>query len=281
MPVHPITIAHSPDSDDAFMFYALATNKLKTGKYKFKHVLSDIETLNEKALKGEYEVTAVSFHAYAYLSDRYALLSSGASMGDRYGPLVVAETPMKPHDLKGKVIAVPGKMTTAFLILKLFESDFIPLVVPFDKVFESVTKGKADAGLIIHEGQLTYPSLGLHKVVDLGEWWHKETQLPLPLGGNVIRKDLGPQHIAEISRILRQSIEYALQHREAALNYAMQFARDMEPETADKFVGMYVNDRTLNYGEAERKAVQLLLDMGYERKIIEHPVKVEFAEPGV
>jgi len=278
MPATEITVAHSPDSDDAFMFYALATNKIKTGDIKFRHVLSDIETLNEKALKGEYEVTAISFHAYAYLNDKYALLNSGASMGDRYGPLVVSEMPMKPSELKGKVIAVPGTMTTAFLLLRLLQPDFSHVVVPFDKIFETVAKRKADAGLIIHEGQLTFASLGLHKVIDLGEWWHKETQLPLPLGGNAVRKDLGTSLISQISSILRQSIEYALKHREAALNYAMQFARDMEAEVADKFVGMYVNDRTLSYGENERKAIQLLLDMGHEKKIIEQPVKVEFAE---
>jgi 1,4-dihydroxy-6-naphthoate synthase len=273
-----ITVAHSPDSDDAFMFYALATNKIKTGGIKFRHVLSDIETLNEKALKGEYEVTAISFHAYAYLNEKYALLNSGASMGDRYGPLVVSEMPMKPSELKGKLIAVPGTMTTAFLLLRLLEPDFSHIVVPFDKIFETVTKRKADAGLIIHEGQLTFSSLGLHKVIDLGEWWHKETQLPLPLGGNAVRKDLGADLIAQISIILRKSIEYALGHREEALNYAMQFARDMEVEVADKFVGMYVNGRTLAYGETERKAIQLLLDMGHEKKIIDQPVKIEFAE---
>ena len=278
MTTRQITVAHSPDSDDAFMFYALATNKIKTGDLKFNHVLSDIETLNKKALKGEYEVTAVSFHAYAYLAEKYALLSSGASMGDRYGPLVVSESPMKPQELKGKVVAVPGEMTTAFLILRIFEPDFIPLVVPFDKIFETVMRRKADAGLIIHEGQLTFPSLGLHKVLDLGEWWYKETQLPLPLGGNVIRKDLGHDLIAKVSKILRQSIEYALEHRDEALNYAMQFARDMEHELADKFVGMYVNDRTLNYGTAERKAVQLLLNLGHERHIIRQPIQVEFAD---
>ena len=278
MTTRQITVAHSPDSDDAFMFYALATNKIKTGDIKFNHVLSDIETLNKKALKGEYEVTAVSFHAYAYLSEKYALLSSGASMGDRYGPLVVSESPMKPQELKGKVVAVPGEMTTAFLILRIFEPDFVPLVVPFDKIFETVMRRKADAGLIIHEGQLTFPGLGLHKVIDLGEWWYKETQLPLPLGGNVIRKDLGRDLIAKVSKILRQSIEYALEHRDEALNYAMQFARDMEHELADKFVGMYVNDRTLNYGTAERKAVQLLLNLGHERNIIRQPVSVEFAD---
>jgi 1,4-dihydroxy-6-naphthoate synthase len=278
MTTRQITVAHSPDSDDAFMFYALATNKIKTGDLKFSHILSDIETLNKKALKGEYEVTAVSFHAYAYLAEKYALLSSGASMGDRYGPLVVSESPMKPQELKGKVVAVPGEMTTAFLILRIFEPDFIPMVVPFDKIFETVMRRKAEAGLIIHEGQLTFPSLGLHKVIDLGEWWYRETQLPLPLGGNVIRKDLGRDLIAKVSKILRQSIEYALDHRDEALNYAMQFARDMEHELADKFVGMYVNDRTLNYGTAERKAVQLLLNLGHERNIIREPIQVEFAD---
>ena len=278
MTTRQITVAHSPDSDDAFMFYALATNKIKTGDLKFNHVLSDIETLNKKALKGEYEVTAVSFHAYAYLAEKYALLSSGASMGDRYGPLVVSESPMKPQELRGKVVAVPGEMTTAFLILRIFEPDFIPLVVPFDKIFETVMRRKAEAGLIIHEGQLTFPTLGLHKVLDLGEWWYKETQLPLPLGGNVIRKDLGHDLIAKVSKILRQSIEYALEHRDEALNYAMQFARDMEHHLADKFVGMYVNDRTLNYGTAERKAVQLLLNLGHERNIIREPIQVEFAD---
>ena len=278
MPTREITVAHSPDSDDAFMFYALATNKIKTGDLKFRHVLSDIETLNQKALKGEYEVTAISFHAYAYLTEKYALLNSGASMGDRYGPLLVSETPLRPSELKGKLIAVPGTMTTAFLILKLFEPDFRHVVVPFDKVFERVAERKADVGLIIHEGQLTFSTLGLHKVVDLGEWWHKETQLPLPLGGNVVRKDLGTKLIAQISNTLRQSIEYALEHRDEALNYAMQFARDMEVEVADKFVGMYVNDRTLNCGQAERRAIQLLLDMGHQKKIISQRVSIEFAE---
>ena len=278
MSIRRITVAHSPDSDDAFMFYALATNKIKTGDLKFRHVLSDIETLNRKAMEGEYEVTAISFHAYAYLADKYAFLRTGASMGDRYGPIIIAETPIRPQDLKGKAIAVPGSLTTAFLVLKIYEPDFTPIVVPFDKVFETVLKNKAAAGLVIHEGQLTFADSGLHKVLDLGEWWHRETQLPLPLGGNVVRKDLGPQLISEIGRYLRQSIEYALEHREEALNYALQFARDMETHLVDKFVGMYVNERTLDYGEAECRAVQLLLDIGYEKKVIGHPVKLEFAE---
>lgn len=273
-----ITIAHSPDSDDAFMFYALATNKLKAEGLKFKHVLSDIETLNNKAMAGEYEVSAVSFHAYAYLADRYKLLNSGASMGDRYGPMLVAETPMAPSDIKGKTVAVPGKLTTAYLMARLFEPDFKPLIAPFDKIFEAVKKQKADAGLIIHEGQLTYAKEGLHKVVDLGEWWFRGTQLPLPLGGNIIRKDLGNELIAQIAHLLKQSIQYGLEHREEALNYAAQFAKDLEPELTDKFVGMYVNQRTLAYGSEEREAIQLLLDMGYEKGIIDHPVAVEFAD---
>ncbi len=278
MPVRQITIAHSPDSDDAFMFYALATNKLKTGSLKFRHVLNDIETLNQKALLGEYEITAVSFHAYAYLADKYLLLNSGASMGDRYGPMVVSQAPLKPGELKGKIIAVPGLRTTAFLILKLFEPDFTPRVVPFDKIFDIVLKGKADAGLIIHEGQLTYAAMGLQKVLDLGEWWHKETQLPLPLGGNVVRRDLGPELITQISALLRKSIQYGLDHRDEALNYAMQFAKELDPTLADKFVGMYVNERTLKYGDTERKAVRLLLDMGRKQGIIDTPFRVEFAD---
>ena len=278
MPTRHLTLAHSPDSDDAFMFYALATNKIKTGDLKFKHVLSDIQTLNEKALKGVHEITAASIHAYAYLSDKYLLLNSGASMGDRYGPMVVSSTPMKPSDLKGKVVAIPGNMTTAYLLLKLLEPNFSPLIMQFDKVFNAVIKGKTDVGLVIHEGQLTYADMGLQKVVDLGEWWHKKTRLPLPLGGNLIRKDLGPDLISRISAILRKSIEYALAHREEALNYAHQFAREMDLQRADKFVGMYVNERTLSYGASERRAVQLLLDMGYEKKIIDHSIRVEFAD---
>jgi 1,4-dihydroxy-6-naphthoate synthase len=273
-----ITIAHSPDSDDAFMFYALATHKLKSEDFKFRHQLSDIETLNKNALKGEYEVTAVSFHAYPYLADKYLLLNSGASMGDRYGPMVVSNSSMKSRELKGKVVAVPGTMTTAYLALRLFEPKFTPLVVPFDHIFEAVQKGKAEAGLIIHEGQLTYAKEGLRKVIDLGEWWHKGTGLPLPLGGNVIRRDLGKEMIGKISKLIRQSIQYALDNREEALNYAMQFARDLELDMADKFVGMYVNQRTLEYGPKEREAVQLLLDMGYQKKIIDRQIEVEFAD---
>lgn len=278
MPGRLITVAHSPDSDDAFMFYALAKNRIDSGGFEFRHVLKDIETLNRSALEGRYEVTAVSFHAYAFLYDRYSLLDSGASMGDRYGPLVVSKRPMKPGELKGKVLAIPGAMTSAFLIMRLFQPDFTPVVVPFDRIFEAVAEDRADAGLIIHEGQLTYSSLGLHAVVDLGEWWHRETGLPLPLGGNVIRKDLGPAAIGRIARILKQSIQYGLDHRAQALDYAMSFARDMDPRLADRFVGMYVNQRTLGYGAAERRAVQLLLDRGYREGIIDRRVEVEFAD---
>ena len=273
-----ITVAHSPDSDDAFMFYALAENRIDSGEFEFRHVLKDIETLNRNALEGRYEVTAISFHAYAFLCDRYSLLDSGASMGDRYGPLVVSKRPMKPGDLKGKVIAIPGTMTSAFLILKLFEPDFTPVVVPFDQVFQAVADDRADGGLVIHEGQLTYASLGLHAVIDLGEWWHRDTGLPLPLGGNAIRKDLGSTAIGRIARILKQSIQYGLDHREQALAYAMGFAGDLDPRLADRFVGMYVNERTLGYGAPERRAVQLLLDRGYQKGIIDRRVQVEFAE---
>ena len=273
-----ITVAHSPDSDDAFMFYALAEKRIDSGGFEFRHVLKDIETLNRNALEGRYEVTAISVHAYAFLCDRYSLLDSGASMGDRYGPLVVSKRPMSPGDLKGKVIAIPGTMTSAFLILKLFEPDFTPVVVPFDQVFQAVADDRADGGLVIHEGQLTYASLGLHAVIDLGEWWHRDTGLPLPLGGNAIRKDLGSTAIGRIARILKQSIQYGLDHREQALAYAMGFAGDLDPRLADRFVGMYVNERTLGYGAPERRAVQLLLDRGYRKGIIDRQVQVEFAD---
>ena len=278
MSSNAITIAHSPDSDDAFMFYALAEKRIDSGGFEFLHVLSDIETLNRQAMEEKYEVTAISFHAYAFLYEKYMLLDSGASMGDRYGPLVVSKKPIKPSNLKGKVIAIPGKMTSAYLILKLFEPDFDSIVVPFDQVFQAVFDGRADGGLVIHEGQLTYSNIGLSKVVDLGEWWNQKTDLPLPLGGNVIRRNLGSSAISLISKILKESIKYGLEHREEALAYALQFARDMDPLLADRFVGMYVNERTLGYGEAERKAVQLLLDLGYEKGIIGRKVNVDFAD---
>jgi 1,4-dihydroxy-6-naphthoate synthase len=273
-----IRIAHSPDSDDAFMFYALAKNKLPTGKFNFSHTLQDIETLNRKAINGEYEVTAVSFHAYVYIADQYILLPSGASMGDRYGPMVVARNAMRPEKLRGKKIGVPGTMTTAYLILKLFQPDFEAVVIPFDQIMEAVKEGSVDAGLLIHEGQLTYADHQLHKIIDFGQWWDRDTGLPLPLGGNVIRRDLGKDNIAEISRLLRESIQYSLDHRDAALDYAMEYARDLDVETADRFVGMYVNERTLDYGAEGRRAVQLLFDRAFEAGLIPNSIKAEFAD---
>lgn len=271
-----IKVAHSPDSDDAFMFYALANDKLDTGELKFSHVLRDIESLNRSAFNVEYDVTAVSFHAYAYLADKYVLLPSGASMGERYGPMVIARTPLAISDLKNLKIAIPGTMTTAFLALKLLVPEFEYEVVPFDQIIDTVASGKVDAGLIIHEGQLTYEKAGLHKIVDLGEWWCERTGLPLPLGGNVIRRDFAPELRKRVSDLLKASIQYALDHRKDALAYALQFARDMEESLADKFVGMYVNELTLDYGDAGREAVKLLLKEGYEAGIIPHKVNIEF-----
>jgi 1,4-dihydroxy-6-naphthoate synthase len=271
-----ITVAHSPDSDDAFMHYALAEEKLDAEGLEFRHILKDIETLNKWALEGRHEVSAVSIHAYAYLADKYALLPHGASMGDRYGPVVVAREPMTVEDLAGKRVAIPGKMTTAWLALQLVASGFEAVEVPFDEIIDAVKAGRVDAGLLIHEGQLTYGSEGLHKVIDLGEWWYEETGLQLPLGGNAIRRDLGPELTAKVSRLLRESIRYALEHREEALAYAMQFARDLPEELADRFVGMYVNEVTLDYGEDGRRAVQLLLDRAFERGLIPKKVEVEF-----
>jgi 1,4-dihydroxy-6-naphthoate synthase len=274
-----ITVAHSPDSDDAFMFYGLATNKLDTGSLRFTHVLEDIQTLNEKAMQGVYDVTAISFHAYAYISDKYALLPHGASIGDNYGPIVVSREKFRPEELSKLKIAVPGKLTSAFLALSIFCPEFEYEIVPFDKIIEAVQEGRCDAGLLIHEGQLFYQNLGLHKVLDLGEWWHERTGgLPLPMGGNVIRRDLGAEVISRVSKCLHDSIRYSLDNRADALEYAMQFARDMEPELADKFVGMWVNELTLDYTERGRTAVQRLLDEGAERGIIPHRVKVEFVQ---
>ncbi|MCA1594307.1 MAG: ABC transporter substrate-binding protein [Acidobacteria bacterium] len=271
-----ITVAHSPDSDDAFMFYALATNKLDTGDLKFEHVLEDIQTLNEKALRGVYDVTAISFHAYSYISDKYVLLPHGASIGDNYGPIVVAREPYRVEDLPRLKIAVPGTMTSAFLALRILCANFEYVVVPFDQIIKAVQDGAADAGLLIHEGQLFYQNLGLQKVVDLGEWWHEWTGLPLPMGGNVIRRELGAELIGRVSQLLHESITYSLEHRADALDYAMQFARDMEPELADRFVAMWVNGLTLDYTERGRVAVQRLLDEGAERGIIPNRVRVEF-----
>ncbi len=274
-----IHVAHSPDSDDAFMFYALAEGLIDTEGLEYVHELKDIESLNRRALKGELEVSAVSIHAYAYLTDRYALLSSGASMGDKYGPRLVSKSPATRADVKGKRIAIPGMMTSAYLALRLYEADFEPVVTPFDKVEDVVLDGGADFGLIIHEGQLTYADRGLSLVVDLGEWWFSETGLPLPLGGNVVRKDLGDAIVKKISKHLKASIAYALSHRKGALDHAMRFARGLERGKADEFVGMYVNDWTLDYGEPGRRAVQLLLDRGAAAGVIPHTVKVEFVAP--
>lgn len=272
-----ISVAHSPDSDDAFMFYALATNKLDTGNLTFTHVLKDIQTLNEEAFRGTYDVTAISFHAYAYISDKYVLLPHGASIGDNYGPILVSKQSYTPEDIPKLKIAVPGKLTSAFLALRLFNSDFEYEVVPFDKIIDAVQSGQCNAGLLIHEGQLFYKTLGLNKVLDLGEWWHERTGLPLPMGGNVIRRELGAETIRQVSAALRDSIAYALSHRESALEYAMQFARDMDTRLADRFVGMWVNELTLDYTERGREAVQRMLAEGFEKGIIPNQVAVEFA----
>jgi 1,4-dihydroxy-6-naphthoate synthase len=272
-----IVVAHSPDSDDAFMFYGLASGNIDTEGIHIDQVLSDIETLNRAAFEGKYEVTAVSFHAFAHLADKYALLPHGASMGDRYGPIVVARRE-DVTEVHGRTIAIPGTMTTAYLTLKLYEPEFHYVVVPFDEIEQFVLDGKADAGLLIHEGQLTYADNGLRKVVDLGEWWADRTGgLPLPLGGNIIRRDLGPEMIAKVSKLLHQSIAYALSHREAAVQYAQQFGRGLDPARTDTFVGMYVNDLTLGYGDRGTRAVQRLMAEAYDAGLIPRPVRVEFA----
>jgi 1,4-dihydroxy-6-naphthoate synthase len=258
------------------MFYALATEKIDTGDLHFTHVLEDIQTLNEKAMNGVYDVTAISFHAYAYIADKYALLPHGASIGDNYGPIVVAREPLKAEDLSKMKIAVPGTLTSAFLALRIFNSSFEYEVVPFDRIIEAVQDGRVDAGLLIHEGQLFYESMGLHKVLDLGEWWYERTGLPLPMGGNAIRRELGEEMMRKVSGYLHDGIKYSLEHREDALQYAMQFARDMKPELADRFVAMWVNDLTLDYTERGREAVRLLLKEGFERGIIPNRVDVDF-----
>ena len=275
-PAGTIRVAHSPDSDDAFMFYALANDRLDTGNLRFEHELSDIESLNRRALIGELEVSAVSIHAYAYLTARYALLASGSSMGDRYGPRLVAREAFAREDLKGKKVAVPGEWTTAFLALKLYEPEVEHVVVPFDEIMEYVARGGADVGLLIHEGQLTHESEGFSLIEDLGEWWYSETRLPLPLGGNVVRRDLGEETIREVARLIKASIQYALDHREEALAYALDYARDLPREQADRFVSMYVNEWTVDYGETGRKAVRALLSRGHEAGVIPHKVEVEF-----
>lgn len=269
-----IRIAHSPDADDAFMFYPLAKGKIDAKGLEFKHILADIQTLNQKALAGEYEVSAISLHAYPYIAEKYALLSCGGSVGYRYGPVIVSKKCIRT--LRGKTVAVPGLLTTAYLALKLFEKEFTVKVVPFDEIIDEVADGGADAGVVIHEGQLFYTDRKLHKFIDLGEWWYKETELPLPLGGIAVRRDLGEELIKKIAHCVRESIEYALEHREEALEYALKFARGLEKNKADKFVGMYVNKYTLDYGEDGRKAVKFLLSKGYEEGVITKKVKVDF-----
>ena len=263
-----IRIAHSPDSDDAFMFYALTAGKIYTDGLQIEHVLADIETLNREALKGTYEISAISFHAYPYVADKYLVLPSGGSVGEGYGPIVVSKQEL--NSLKGKRIGVPGRLTTAFLVLKLYEPDFEEVVIPFDQILSAVQEGQVDAGLVIHEGQLSYVDKGLKKIVDLGQWWQEKTGLPLPLGCNVVRKDLGLENIRKIERLMKESIRYALEHREEALQFAKEYARDIKEdmERTNRFVGMYVNHRTLDYGEDGREAVRLLLKLGIERGII-------------
>jgi 1,4-dihydroxy-6-naphthoate synthase len=273
-----IHVAHSPDSDDAFMFYALAAGKIDTEGLTYIHELQDIETLNHRAMRGELEVTAVSIHAYAYLSDRYALLPHGASMGDRYGPRLVARSPMTRQEIRGKRIAIPGMLTSAYLAMRMFEPDFEAVVTPFDQIEDAVVQGKTDLGLLIHEGQLTFGDQGLHLLQDLGEWWFGETGLPLPLGGNVVRKDLGEDLTQKISRHLHDSIAYGLDHRAAALDHSMQYARGLDRSKADTFVGMYVNDWTLDYGERGRRAVRDFLQRGVQSGLITKPVTVEFVD---
>src|SRR5712672_2725381 len=274
--VREITVAHSPDSDDAFMFYGLATNKVRTPGLRFTHTLCDIETLNQKAREGVYDVTAISFHAYPYIQDKYALMACGGSVGEGYGPMVVSQRAFTQSEIKDKRIAVPGTLTTAYLALQLFAPGIETEVVPFDQIIPQVLEGKYEAGLIIHEGQLTYDKSGLHRIVDLGKWWQKVTGLPLPLGGNAIRRALGPDLMLAASNALRNSIQYALDHREEALSYAMQFARDLDPQTADRFVGMYVNERTLDYGPEGREGVERLLDMGHKAGIIGTQARIDW-----
>jgi 1,4-dihydroxy-6-naphthoate synthase len=281
-----ISIAHSPDSDDAFMFYGLATNKVRVRGMKFVHTLCDIQTLNQRAMEGngQYDVSAISMHAYPYVQQKYALLPTGASVGEGYGPMIVAHRSCTVEEIRNLRVAVPGKLTTAYLVLKLFAPEIETDVVPFDQIIPEVLEGRHQAGLIIHEGQLTFSKSGLFRVVDLGKWWQETQGLPLPLGGNVIRRDLGADVMASVAGAVRDSIRYALDHREEALAYAMQFARDLEPQLADKFVGMYVNERTLDYGEDGRKAVRRLLELGHKAGIIPISAKVDFVsekkEPG-
>jgi len=273
-----LSLAHSPDSDDAFMFYGLARGKVDTDGLEIAHVLDDIESLNRAARKGRHEVTAISFHAYPYVAERYALMPCGGSIGDGYGPLLVAREALSPADVGERMVAVPGTLTTAYLTLKLFAPRARTRVVPFDRVLDEVVEGRADLGLVIHEGQLTYGGRGLRKVLDLGAWWKEETGLPLPLGGNAVRRDLGPELMARLTRLVRETVRYSLDHRREALEYAMGFARDMAPEIADRFVGMWVNEMTLDCGERGRRAVQALLDRGYDAGVIPNRVRADFVE---
>jgi 1,4-dihydroxy-6-naphthoate synthase len=273
-----LTLAHSPDSDDAFMFYALATRKIGARDLSFTHQLEDIESLNWKALDGTYDITAISFHAYPYLEDKYVLLPSGASFGDRYGPVVVSRAPLGSASLKGKRVAVPGRMTTAFLALQLYEPGVDAVVTSFDRILDTVTRGEADAGVLIHEGQLTYSGAGLRKVLDLGEWWYQQTRLPLPLGGNAIRRTLDKHIKHAVAALLKKSIQYSLHHREEALSYAQQFSHGLDVTTADRFVAMYVNDWTLDYGQRGRRALQELLDRGFQRGLLPRAAKAEYVE---
>jgi len=278
MPEAPreIVTAHSPDSDDAFMFYGLATKKVRSSIVTLRHVLEDIESLNRKALEGQYDLTAISYHAYPYVADKYVLMASGSSIGDGYGPMLVATRPMEPEEVRGKRVAVPGKLTSAFLALKIYEPDFEAVVTPFDKILDAVSDRSVDLGLIIHEAQLTYHKTGLHRILDLGRWWKTKFDLPLPLGANALLRALPADIQSECSRLMRDSIQYALDHREEALTYALQFARDLDARLADKFVGMYVNHYTVDCGDIVPKAAQKLLDLGYEAGLIPRRVEVEF-----
>jgi 1,4-dihydroxy-6-naphthoate synthase len=276
-PLTEIVCAHSPDSDDAFMFYALATRKIRSRLVQFRHVLEDIESLNRKAMEGQYELTAISYHAYPYVADKYMLLASGSSVGDGYGPILVANAPLSPEEIKGKKVAIPGKLTTSYLALQIMEPDFEAVVMPFDKVLDALKERTVDAALVIHEAQLTYSRGGFHQVIDLGKWFKKVYDLPLPLGANALLRSLSDEVKTECCRLMRESIEYALGNHEEALNYAMQFARDMEAPLAEKFVGMYVNHHTLDAGEIIPKAAQKLLDLGFEAGIIPSRVQVDFA----
>jgi 5,8-dihydroxy-2-naphthoate synthase len=271
-----LSLAHSPDSDDAFMFYGLAKGKVPTDGLEIVHVLKDIQTLNEEAKVGRHEVTAISFHAWPHVADTYALMPCGGSIGDGYGPLLVAREPLRPGEVSGRMVAVPGTLTTAYLALRLFAPDARTRVVPFDRILEEVREGRADVGLVIHEGQLTFGGHGLHKVLDLGAWWKEQTGLPLPLGANAVRRDLGEDLMRRLTRIVRDTVRYSLAHRREALEYALGFARGMDPAVADRFVGMWVNDMTLDCGERGRQAVQTLLDRGHAAGVIPRAVRADF-----